>query len=172
MKSNFFISKKILNKSEQFGTMPLMYYSKCKLGYVLRPEIGEEIQETLRQFAEKVELKGAFFTGIGTLNRVELAFFCSDTKTYERKFFDDEYEMVSLNGNLSFTDGVPAPHSHVSICDRNFATYSGHLVRGIVSLTAEILVMDLGLNLTRKEDPIMRYKGLISPQRSHLKIDS
>ncbi len=149
-----------------------MHYSKCKLGYILRPEIGEEIQETLRQFAEKVSLKGAFFTGIGTLHQVELAFFRTDTKSYDRRFFNDEYEMISLTGNLSFTDGVPAPHTHVSICDRNFHTYSGHLVRGVVSLTAEILVIDLDLQLTRKEDPIMRYKGLISPNRVHLKIDS
>jgi predicted DNA-binding protein with PD1-like motif len=149
-----------------------MHYSKCKLGYILRPEIGEEIQETLRQFAEKVGLKGAFFSGIGTLTQVELAFFRRDTKSYERRFFDDDYEMTALNGNLSFTDGVPSPHTHVSICDRNFATYSGHLVRGVVSLTAEILVMDVDLSLTRKEDPIMRYKGLISPQRIHLKIQN
>lgn len=154
------------------GQYIFMHYSKCKLGYILRPEIGEEIQESMRQFAEKVRLKGAFFTGIGTLTQVELAFFRRDTKSYDRKFFDDEYEMVALNGNLSFTDGSPEPHTHVSICDRDFNTFSGHLVRGVVSVTAEILVMDIDLHLTRKEDPIMRFKGLISPERVHLKIDS
>ena len=149
-----------------------MHYSKCKLGYVLRLEIGAEIQESLRQFAEKVRLKGAFFSGIGTLTQVELAFFRCDTKSYDRKFFDGEYEMVALNGNLTFTDEAPSPHTHVSICDRMFNTFSGHLVRGVVSVTAEILVMNLDLHLSRKEDPIMRFKGLISPDRIHLKIDS
>jgi predicted DNA-binding protein with PD1-like motif len=149
-----------------------MYYSKCKNGYILRPEIGEEIQETLRQFAEKVGLQGAFFSGIGTLHQVELAFFCASTKNYDRQFFDDEYELISLTGNLSFTDGVLAPHTHVSLCDRKFQTYSGHLVRGVVSVTAEILVIDLGVHLTREEDPILRYRGLISPSRTHLKIET
>ncbi len=148
-----------------------MYYSKCNVGYVIRAEIGEEIQETLRQFAEAVELKSAFYQGIGTLNQVELAFFCTDSKKYDRKFFDYEYELVSLIGNLSAGEGAPIPHTHVTLADRNFQTISGHLVRGFVSATVEILVTTIDLALTRKEDPILKYQGLISPRRTHLKID-
>ncbi|HSX25665.1 MAG TPA: PPC domain-containing DNA-binding protein [Chlamydiales bacterium] len=148
-----------------------MYYSKCNFGYVVRAEIGEEIQESLKQFAEKVHLKGAFYQGIGTLSQVELAFFRSDTNTYERKFFCEQYELISLTGNLSASDGSFMPHSHVTLCDRNFQTFSGHLVRGVVCVTAEIFVWIIDLALTRKDDPILKYKGLISPQRTHLKVD-
>lgn len=149
-----------------------MYYSKSNAGYILRAEIGEEIQEALRQFAQAVNLKAAFYHGIGTLSRVELAFFCTDLKVYDRKFFEDEYELICLTGNLSSQDGLITPHTHVAIGDRNFHTYSGHLVRGTVSVTAEILVTPIDLALTRKEDPILKYKGLISPKRTHLKIDA
>jgi predicted DNA-binding protein with PD1-like motif len=148
-----------------------MYYSKCNVGYVLRAEIGEEIQEALRQFAEAVELKSAFYQGIGTLSRVELAFFCTDLKIYDRRFFEDEYELIHMSGNLSSHDGMIVPHTHVALGDRNFQTISGHLVRGTVSVTAEILVTTIDLALTRKEDPILKYKGLISPKRTHLKVD-
>jgi predicted DNA-binding protein with PD1-like motif len=148
-----------------------MYYSKCNVGYVVRAEIGEEIQEALRQFSQEVGLKSAFYQGIGALTRVELAFFCTNAKVYDRKFFSEEYELVSLLGNLSAVDGVVVPHSHVTLCDRNFHTYSGHLVRGVVSVTAEICVTTIDLALTRKEDPILKYEGLISPRRTHLKID-
>lgn len=147
-----------------------MYYSKCNVGYVLRVEIGEEIQETLRQFAQAVNLKGAFYQGLGTLHQVELAFFCTETKVYDRRFFNDEYELIALVGNLSMTEEGSAPHTHVSLGDRNFQTYSGHLVRGVVSVTAEILVTTIDLALTRKEDPILKYHGLITPRRTHLKI--
>jgi hypothetical protein len=149
-----------------------MHYSKCKWGYVLRPEIGEEIQDALRQFAQKVEIKGAFYSGIGALMQVELAFFCRNTKSYERRFLNGDYEMISLTGNLTHTDGMPTPHSHVCLADRQFHTFSGHLVRGIVSVTAEILVIDVDLPLIRKDDPVLQYKGLISPDRVHLRIES
>lgn len=149
-----------------------MYYSKCNFGYVVRAEIGEEIQESLRQFAEAVKLKGAFYKGIGALSNVELAFFRTDTKTYDRRFFHDEYELISLNGNLSTTDGAFLPHTHVTLGDRNFQTISGHLVRGTVCVTAELLVFVIDVALSRKDDPIMKYKGLISAHRTHLKVDN
>ncbi len=148
-----------------------MYYSKCNLGYVLRAEIGEEIQEALRQFAQAVQLKGGFYSGIGALTQVELAFFCTEQKSYDRRFFEDEYELVSLVGNLSAHDEVIIPHTHVALGDRNFQTYSGHLVRGVVSVTVEILVTTIDIPLSRKEDPILKYNGLISPRRIHLKVD-
>lgn len=148
-----------------------MYYSKCDIGYVLRAEIGEEIQEALRQFAQAVNLKGAFYHGIGALTQVELAFFCTDIKEYDRRFFNDEYELVSFMGNLSAHNGVLVPHTHVALGDRNFQTYSGHLVRGVVSVTVEIIVTPVDIALSRKEDPILKYNGLITPRRIHLKID-
>jgi predicted DNA-binding protein with PD1-like motif len=149
-----------------------MYYSKCSIGYVLRIEVGEEIQEALRRFAEAVSLKGASYQGIGALTAVELAFFCTDTRLYDRKFFNAEYELVSLLGNLSYSEGSYLPHTHVTLGDKNFQTYSGHLVRGVVSVTAEIVVQNLHLSLTRKEDALLQYKGLISPDRVHLKVDN
>ncbi|MBX7067633.1 MAG: DNA-binding protein [Parachlamydiales bacterium] len=144
-----------------------MYFSKCNAGYVLRLEIGEEIQEAMRQFAQAVDIKGAFYQGIGTLTQVELAFFCTDSKAYDRRFFDQNYE-ISLSGNLSAHDGVIVPHTHVTLSDKNFHTYSGHLVRGVVSATVEVMMTQLDIALTRKEDPIMKIKGLISPKRTHL----
>ena len=148
-----------------------MYYSKCNVGYVLRAEIGEEIQESLRQFASKVNIKSAFYQGIGALTQVELAFFCIDSKVYDRQFFDGEYELVSLMGNLSLHEGAVVPHTHVSLGDKNFQTYSGHLVRGVVSVTAEIIVTPIDIELSREEDPMMKFKGSISTKRTHLKDD-
>ncbi len=148
-----------------------MYYSKCNVGYVLRIEIGEEIEEAFRQFAQAVDIQGAFYQGIGTLTQVELAFFCTDLKTYERRFFNEDYELISLMGNLSSYEGVIVPHTHVVLADKNYQTFSGHLVRGVVSVTAEILLTTIDLSLSRKEDPILKYKGLISPKRTHLKVE-
>ncbi len=148
-----------------------MYYSKCNVGYVVRAEIGEEIQETLRQFADSVGIKAAHYQGLGALTQVELAFFCTDLKVYDRRFFDGEYELACLIGNLSTADGTIQPHTHVTLGDKNFQTYSGHLVRGVVSVTVELILTPIDIALSRKEDPILQYKGLISPRRTHLKID-
>jgi predicted DNA-binding protein with PD1-like motif len=147
-----------------------MYYSKCNVGYVLRLETGEEIQETLRSFAEHVELKGAFYQGIGSLSRAELCFYRPQEMRVERAFIEEEHELIFLMGNLSILDDMPTPHSHVSLSDRNHRTIAGHLLSGFVSVTAEILVTVLDLPLTRTEDPLLKFKVLSPPKPSRLKI--
>jgi predicted DNA-binding protein with PD1-like motif len=148
-----------------------MYYSKSNAGYILRLEIGEEVQEALRQFAETTKIKSAFYQGIGTIHQVELAFFCKDLKGYNKSFFDDSYELILLSGNLTTYEDTIIPHTHVCIGDRNFQTYSGHLVRGIISVTAEIILTPVDLSLTRETDPILNYEALVFPNREHLKVD-
>lgn len=149
-----------------------MYYSECSNSnsYVLRLESGEEIQEALRHFATNLELKGAFYQGIGTLTKVELAFYRINEQRYDHKFFPDDYEIITLMGNISQGGDTPLAHSHVCLGDSSFGTISGHLVRGTVSLTAEILITPVNISLTRKEDPILQFKALISQNRSKLKM--
>lgn len=171
IKNQCYLLFSLHSHQECFNLFYRMYYSKCNVGYVLRAEIGEELQEAMRLFAQAVNIKAAHYHGIGTVNQVELAFFCTDLKVYDRKFFNEDYELVSLMGNLSTTDEVVTPHTHVTLGDRNFQTFSGHLVRAVVSLTAEIIVTPIDLTLTRKEDPLLKYKELVFPRRTHLKID-
>ena len=147
-----------------------MYYSKCNVGYVLRLETGEEIQETLRSFAEHVELRGAFYQGIGSLSRAELCFYRPQELCAERVFLEEEHELIFLMGNLSVLDDMPAPHSHACLSDRNHRTIAGHLLSGLISVTAEILVTVLDLPLIRKEDPLLKFKALSPPRPSRLKI--
>lgn len=147
-----------------------MYYSECSKGYVLRLESGEEMQEALCQFAANLELKGAFYQGIGTLSNVELAFYRLNERRYERKLFLHDYEIISLMGNISQGADALLAHSHVCLGDSSFNTISGHLVHGIVSLTAEILITPVDISLTRKEDPVLQFKALISQNRSKLKM--
>lgn len=149
-----------------------MFYSKCDRGYVLRLEAGEELQESIRHFAQDRQLRGAFFQGIGTLTQVELAFYRVNEQKYDHKFLDRDYEIISLIGNISKSNGCPSIHSHVCLGDNEFNTVAGHLVQGVVSLTVEILLTELDITLSRKEDPLLRFKALVSPERSHLKMQS
>lgn len=149
-----------------------MHYSKEKIGYILRLEIGEEIQEALRQFADAVELKGAFYQGIGLINQVELAFFNRETKSHERHFLEEDHELVSLLGNISYSQEQTVAHSHVVLGNHRFETISGHLVRGMVSANVEIFLTPVDILLSREEDPILRYMRLLSRNSIHLPIQS
>ena len=69
-----------------------------------------------------------------------------------RKEFHDEYEFTSLVGNASMIDGDLSIHCHVTITDAEFNAYGGHLFRGTVPATLEIIVLPFTSPLTRFHD--------------------
>lgn len=119
---------------------------------VVRFEAGEEIIGGLKQAAQRAGIKGAFFYGLGVGKELELGYFDARTRDYTRKLFDGEYEFTSLAGNIAVFDGETVIHCHVTITDHEFHAYGGHLFRGIVPATLEIVVLPLAGTLGRFQD--------------------
>lgn len=113
--------------------------------FVLVLEKGEKLLETITQFAKEKELRGAFISGIGALEDVELGYYNLHTKEYQRKMFNHgDYELLAVNGNLSLKNGQPYVHAHCSIAGEDFKVYGGHLFEATVAVTAEIFCAPFG----------------------------
>jgi predicted DNA-binding protein with PD1-like motif len=121
---------------------------------VVRLEKNEEILTALKETLQNTDIKGAFFYGLGVGEKLELGYFDAKEKQYIRKTFDDEYEFTNLIGNASTVDGELMIHCHVTITDNDFRAYGGHLFKGFVPATLEIVVFPFPTPLTRKEDEI------------------
>jgi predicted DNA-binding protein with PD1-like motif len=129
-------------------------------GWTLRLDRGEEIVATLQAFAEQQGVRAAFFTGIGAVGETELGFFDPATGDYERRLFEGDHEIGALNGNISVLAGRPFPHAHLVLGRRDFGAWTGHLFRGVVSVTCELqLVVDPGV-LARETRPDLGYNPL------------
>jgi uncharacterized protein len=129
-----------------------LFYSSC---YILRLDKNDEIINSLKQFAVKKKLnKGAFFYGLGVGKDIELGYFDAHKKTYIKKLFKGEYEFSSLSGNISNFEKDIIIHCHVTITDNKFNAYGGHLFRGTVPATCEIVVFPFRsfYSLNRKKD--------------------
>ncbi|MCJ7507476.1 MAG: DNA-binding protein [candidate division Zixibacteria bacterium] len=118
-----------------------MLFQKIKDGYVIRLEKGEEIINSLTDFADKYKIEGGFIYGIGTVNNLTLGYYEAEKKNYLKKSFPDDFELVSLMGNISLLKGNPMVHVHVVISDVNFNTLAGHLFSGTVSVTGEFVIL-------------------------------
>jgi len=116
-------------------------HQRTRYGYVLRLDRGEEIVETLRAFAREHGIRGAALSGIGSCGETELGFFDPETREYVKRRFDGDHEIGALTGNLSEMDGEPFPHCHVVIAGRDFVAHTGHLFRGVVTVTCEIQIV-------------------------------
>jgi len=119
---------------------------------VLRLEKNEEIIATLRVALQRVKIEGAFFYGLGVGKELELGYFDAQHKSYVRKEFHDEYEFTSLVGNVSMVDGELVIHCHVAITDAAFNAFGGHLFKGTVPATLEIIILPFTSPLTRFHD--------------------
>ena len=142
------------------GERDLMRAQRTSFGWALRLDRGEEIFESLREFAAREGIRSAGFTGIGSIDEAELGFFDPATLTYSRRRFEGDHEIGSLTGNISFLDGAPFPHGHLVLGGRDFVAHTGHLFRAVVSVTCEILVVTDPGTLLRVSRPDLGFSPL------------
>lgn len=136
-----------------------MEFIQTQSGLFLRLSKDQKLNATLAKLAIEQEIPSAFFYGLGALKNCELGFYHLDKKEYQKEFFSEDMELLNLTGNISWLDGKPVVHSHVTLGDTKFNARGGHLFEGEVAVTVEIhlrffqerverkFVEDIGLNL-------------------------
>lgn len=120
---------------------------------VLVFDIGDEVAEGLTSFATEHGLGGSSLTAIGALREVTLGYWSWDTKEYERIEIGEQVEVVSMVGNIAIgPNGEPKLHAHLVVGKRDGSAHGGHLLRGIVRPTLEVVLTELPAELHRRTD--------------------
>ena len=75
-------------------------------------------------------------------------------KEYIPKRFAEgiNYEIITLNGNISRLEGKPFVHVHITLGDQNYKVFGGHLGSANISITAEIYINVVDEAIDRKLD--------------------
>lgn len=113
---------------------------------------GEELISSLTAFLKEKNITAGSVTGLGAVEKVDLAYYDLPTQTYQRKIFPGVYELVSATGNAALFDGKHFPHVHVAISDRNYQTFGGHLFGATVAATAELSIIQMPFAVERAHD--------------------
>jgi predicted DNA-binding protein with PD1-like motif len=122
--------------------------------YVIRLDPGEEVMGSLRAFAAREGIRGAYFLAIGAFSRVRLRYFDVAQKRYLDRDVDEQVEVVSLLGSIARDDrGQPLLHVHVSVSDAQTRAHNGHLAEGLVRPTLEVFLTALDGEIRRARDP-------------------
>ncbi len=119
---------------------------------MVRVKRGGEIITSLIDFCQREKILGGFFIGIGAVDQVTLAHYSVENQKYSEKKFNQPLELASLSGTIATLDNKLSLHAHAVLADDSFQTISGHLIKGKISGTAEILVVPLGEKITKKLD--------------------
>ncbi len=115
---------------------------------VIRFDKGEKFPESLAQWCvrEKVQ-SAAIVAGIGMLKNIVIGRY--DGQEYHKKTVSESSEIVSLQGNVSMKEGELFVHLHVSLADQDLKLMGGHLFGGTVSMTIELVLLELNSKFVR-----------------------
>jgi len=122
--------------------------------YLVRLEKGEEVIQSLEQFADAYRLGFASLTAIGTFERVTLGYYDPDTRAYRNEGVEEGVEVLTMSGNISRgEDGERIVHAHVTVGRSDYATLGGHVVEATVGPTLEVIVRTATTTIRRRHDP-------------------
>lgn len=135
-----------------------MRFKKFKNFFILKISRGEEIQKEIEKFCLKFVKNGGFFIGIGATEGATLAHYSVKNKKYNQREIKKPLELVSLIGNVCFSEGKILVHSHATLADKNLKTFSGHLVKAKVSGACEIIFFPFSKRIQKIFDKITGLK--------------
>jgi predicted DNA-binding protein with PD1-like motif len=120
---------------------------------LIRMDPGEEMVETLLQWARFNGCPSATITGLGAVRDVSLGYFDLNKRKYVEIPVPREVEIVSLDGSLATMEGDPHTHLHVVVSSSGGTCVAGHLFSAVISITAELHLTILSKHIKRKRDP-------------------
>jgi len=148
----------------------ILFESRRVRRVIGRLERGERLPDALAAIAEQRRITTGWVTGLGAFEWVELAEYDQSLKEYRPpKRIAGPCEILSLVGNVSFKDGAPFVHAHVTVSretEHGIEVSGGHLIAGCV-FACELFVEccdDLGLRRDRDDATgLALWSGLSLP---------
>jgi predicted DNA-binding protein with PD1-like motif len=114
---------------------------------------GDDVMQSLIDFAQKKHIRGASLHGIGAFSKATVAYWNKETKVYEEISVEEQVEVLSIAGSLTVAAGDEVKvHAHVVLGRRDGSAIGGHLLRATVFPTLEVFVTDTGAPLVRAKD--------------------
>lgn len=137
----------------------MKYREEGDLIYI-RLHQGEDLFESLREVCGKCNVRtGVVISGIGMLKQAELNYFVK-TGDYSPVLYPEPMELVSLAGSVIHQEGEYHFHLHAVLGRANKEAVAGHLSRGKVNVTNEIVVLKTDIPACREKEDETGLLGL------------
>ena len=112
----------------------------------------EPVMETLTSICKNNEISNGQISGIGAVKEIEIGAYDLDSKTYLRKQYIENHELISFQGNITLKDETPFIHAHITIGNHDLRTRGGHLFEMKVAVVGEFIIRKIDSNAHRELD--------------------
>ena len=121
---------------------------------------GEDIYQALKKACQKHQVKTAVvLSGVGQLKKFKLGYF-KEKGDYAPEEFERPHELLSLTGSISNQGEDYNFHLHVALGNEAKGVVGGHLIKGIVEVTNEIVLLKTDLAVMRKLEESSGLQGM------------
>ena len=110
---------------------------------------NELINKSFEKLAESNNIGCAWVNGLGAIQNPEVGYYSISKKSYCKKKFSGDYELLSLIGNISMKDGKHFSHTHITFSDTNYRVFGGHLFDAKVTAAGEFIMFPGNKNINR-----------------------
>jgi predicted DNA-binding protein with PD1-like motif len=114
---------------------------------------GEDAFTAVTDIAARRGIRGARVTAVGGFHTADVGYFDREKRDYLRIPVPEQVEVLSLIGDIADNQGQPALHVHAVLGRRDGTTVGGHLLRGEVWPTLEVIITEVAPSLTKRLDP-------------------
>jgi uncharacterized protein len=128
-------------------------HSEGRRVVVMVADKGDEALAAIEEAGRRHGVRAAQVTAVGAFQEGELGYFDRERMTYQHIPFTEQVEVLSLLGDIAEQDGKPVAHLHVVLGRRDGSTLGGHLLRGQVWPTLEVIVTEVAPELAKRMDP-------------------
>src|SRR6267142_4714165 len=125
--------------------------SEC-YGIIARLYAGEEIHASLKALARERAIPSAALTGLGAVSDVTLAFYDPARRVYLETRLTEDLEVATMTGNIAWAGDEPMIHLHGVVSRADCTTAAGHIMRGVVSATLEVMLTVYPERIARTHD--------------------
>ncbi|KKN39279.1 hypothetical protein LCGC14_0745080 [marine sediment metagenome] len=116
-------------------------------------EPDEDLIDSIHNIVKLHDIKSGFINCIGALKQFTIGYYDIESKKYKTETFDENVELISCVGNVTYSDGEPLIHIHISVGRSNYNVLGGHLGKpSIVSITGEVSIFEIDQKLNREVD--------------------
>ena len=121
--------------------------------YTLNFAKGDEVVSGLAEFLKKEKIQAGHISGLGAASKLVIAYYNMETKEYEKKTFDEDVEVLSLNGNIGVKEKDQlVVHIHGVFGKRDFSLFGGHVFEMVISGAGEIHIASFAGRINRAFD--------------------
>lgn len=126
-----------------------MQQRKTPFGHLVVLDPGDELMASLEHLASEHRIGAASVTGLGAVRGAVIGAYSLEKQDYIRQAWDEQLEVCSLTGTLSWIDDEPFAHVHGVFGRPDSSTIGGHIFETVCSVTLEISIHTAPEKVTR-----------------------